>query len=87
MGMARGSVNHPLLALWLEEGRMHPGTGSLCSPLCSLSLLLPVTAIPTHNPPPAITSSPPPLPPPHLFMLYSIVSLLLYQQHEKQWKE
>lgn len=25
MGMARGSVNHPLLALWLEEGRMHPG--------------------------------------------------------------
>lgn len=99
MGMARGSVNHPLLALWLEEGRMHPGTGSLRSPLCSLSLLLParanlaetnlasVTAIPTHNPPPAITSSPPPLPPPHLFMLYSIVSLLLYQQHEKQWKE
>lgn len=87
MGMARGSVNHPLLALWLEEGRMHPGTGSLRSPLCSLSLLLPacanlaetnlasVTAIPTHNPPPAITSSPPPLPPPHA-VFYRFTSVI-----------
>jgi len=92
MGMARGSVNHPLLALWLSgwrgagRGRMHPGTGSLHSPLCSPSLLLPayaspaethpasVTAVPARGPLPATTTSSLPL----LSQLHYLFSLLSF---------
>lgn len=62
--MARGSVNHPPLALWLcgwrgaGRGRKHPGTGSSRSPLCSPSLGFPAHASPAETNPASVTAIP-----------------------------
>ena len=75
--MARGNVNHLLLALWLEKGRTEqdaPRHRSLHSPLCSLSLRFPAHASLAETNLASVTATPACMPLPsvaafHLFIL------------------
>lgn len=96
--MARGSVNHPLLPLWLSGWRRAGCTQArghhvplfvlhLCSflpvPTFAETNLASVTAIPARKPSACRCQQVSPLLS-YLFILYSTISLLFYQQ---QWKE